>query len=233
MELHRELFNDLPPAEAMRKMYAGAFKQWRNADGFYILVQYIAEQYGETAYELAEEVFNEMGLEYDPAALRAPDRVRRTGYNFEGMNIYNIQVKGYAPEMAKELARLYNEQIRRVSYAALIEPDDFDGRIQDKAGLLVACNEAGQPVGFVHCQVEGGQGSLEMLIFSHGRVYDPVRRALVDAAKAYFAAEGVKTVSAFQGKAGYPYYVAVPEPRRDALEKALPHIGVAVTEIIS
>jgi hypothetical protein len=238
MELHRELFNNLPPAEILRKQYAGALAQELNADGYYVLVQYIAEQYGDQAYEIAEEVFKKMGLTFDPADLRTPDLVRRVGYNFEGINIYVIQVRPYAAGMAKELVRLYNQQLRKLGRAALVDEAYFKECIAaEEGGLLVACNEAGQPVGFVHCRVEGEggatarSGSVEALVFSHGRIYDPVRKALVQSARDFFAARGVKTIQVFTGKIAYPFNAAVPEPRRDAFEQRLAHIAQALKEI--
>lgn len=148
MALHKELFTDLPPAEEMRRDVAGNLAQKYEADGFYILVQYIAEKYGDRAYSLAEEVFQEMGLEYDVQALRTPDRVRRIDYNFTGSNIYNLTVKPFAPEMAGELVRLYNEQIRKISYAALITQADFMEHIAGVGRLLVACR--GRAAGRLH-----------------------------------------------------------------------------------
>ena len=138
MPLHRELFTDLPPAEEMRRDIAGNLVQKYNADGFYILAQLIAEKYGEQAYTLAEEVFKEMGLQYDAQALRTPDLVRRIDYNFAGSNIYNLQVKAFVPEMAAEVVRLYNVQIRKISYAALTTREDFLEHIAG-AGTLRFC----------------------------------------------------------------------------------------------
>ncbi len=225
MPLHKELFTDLPPAEQMRKDIARSLSFKYNADGYYILVQYIAEKYGEQAYALAEEVFKEMGLEYDPQALRTPDKVRRIDYNFEGQNIYNITVKPFEPGMAGEVARLYNEQIRKVSYDALISPADFLERIAGAGQLLVACNEGGQPVGFVHCTSD----SVAMLIYSHGRIYDPVRKALVAAAKTGFAG---KVPALLSGAIAYPFYTAVPADRLAALEKSLPHVADGLKEFL-
>jgi len=218
MPLHKELFTDLPPAEQMRRDVARSLSYKINADGYYILVQYIAEKYGEQAYALAEEVFKEMGLEYDAQALRTPDLVRRIDYNFEGSNIYNLQVKPFAPEMAGEVVRLYNEQIRKVSYAALTTPEDFLEHIAGAGRLLVACNESGQPVGFIHCTPT----SVEMLVYSHGRIYEPVRKALVAAAKEYFSGQTPKLLT---GQIPYPFYTAVAENHLAAIEKNLAHVA--------
>ena len=232
MALHRELFKDLPPVEELRKDYARALAQKNNADGFYNLVQLIAEKYGEGAFALAEEIFKEMGLDFDPADLHTPDLVRRIGYNFEGINIYAIQVKAYAPEVAAELVRLYNEQIRRISYTALSDAASFAADIAGKGSLLVACQEGGQPVGFVHCLVEDGQGSVEMLIFGSGRIYDPVGKALVKAARAYFAAQGIATPVALAGMIAYPFYTVVSGKQMEAFEQHLAHIAGAIREIV-
>jgi hypothetical protein len=223
MPLHRELFTDLPPAEKMRHDIAGNLAQKYNADGFYILAQLVAEKYGDQAYALAEEVFKEMGLQYDPQALRTPDLVRRIDYNFAGSNIYNLQVKPFTPEMAGEVVRLYNEQIRKVSYAALINQEDFLARIAGVGRLLVAWCEGGQPVGFIHCTPT----SIDMLIYSHGRIYEPVRKALVAAAKEYFSGQ---TPGLLTGQIRYPFYTAVPENQLAALEKNLTHVAAGLKE---
>ena len=224
MPLHRELFTDLPPAEEMRRDIAGNLAQKYNADGFYILAQLIAEKYGDLAYTLAEEVFKEMGLEYDAQALRTPDQVRRIDYNFAGSNIYALTVKPFAPEMAAEGVRLYNEQIRNVSYNALITQEDFLAHIAIVGILLVACREGGQPVGFIHCTPT----SVAMLIYSHGRIYGPVRKALVAAAKAHFSGQ---TPVLLSGQIPYPLYTAVPENQLAAFEKSLAHIAGGLKEI--
>jgi hypothetical protein len=223
MALHKELFTDLPPAEEMRRDLAGNLAQKYEADGFYILVQYIAEKYGDQAYSLAEEVFQEIGLKYDAQALRTPDRVRRIDYNFTGSNIYNLTVKPFALEMASELVRLYNEQIRKISYAALITLADFLEHIAGVGRLLVACRAGGQPVGFIHCTPT----SIDMLIYSHGRIYDPVRRALVTAAKEYFSGQipGLLT-----GQIPYPFYTTVPENQLSVIEKDLTHVAAGLKE---
>jgi hypothetical protein len=228
MGLHRELFTDLPPAEDLRKMFAGSFAQWNNADGFYILVQYIAEQYGDRAYELAEEVFKEMGLDYDPAVLRTPDAVRRIDYNFAGSNIYDLQVKAFSPDMTAEIVRLYNEQIRKVSYEALMDGAYFAEHIQGRGVLLAACSQGGQPIGFVHCLEEDGRTSVEMLIVSHGRIYDAARKALVKAAREFCAGRSLELLT---GRIAYPFYAAVPSQREAALEKSSPQIVRALQEI--
>ncbi len=224
MPLHRELFTDLPPAGKMRADIAGNLAQKYNADGFYILAQLVAEKYGDQAYTLAEEVFQEMGLQYDAQALRTPDLVRRIDYNFAGSNIYNLQVKAFSPEMAAEVVRLYNEQIRKISYAALITRADFLEQIAGAGTLLVACREGGQPVGFVHCT----PASVEMLVYSHGRIYAPVRKVLVAAAKAYFSG---RTPALLTGQIPYPFYTAVPENQLAAFEKNLAHIAGGLQEI--
>jgi len=225
MSLHRELFTDLPPAEEMRRAIAGNLAQKYNADGYYILVQYIAEKYGDQAYQLAEEAFKEMGLQYDPQALRMPDQVRRIDYNFAGSNIYNLQVKPFTPEMAREVVRLYNEQIRKISNAALVTQEDFLEHIAGVGHLLVACRQGGQPVGFIHCTTT----SVEMLIYSHGRIYEPVRKALVATAKEYLAG---LTPGLLTGQIPYRFYKAVPENHLAAVEKNLAHIAAGLKEFL-
>jgi hypothetical protein len=221
MPLHKELLTDLPPAEEMRRDVARSLSYKYNADGYYNLVQYIAEKYGDRAYSLAEEVFKEMGLEFDAQALRTPDLVRRIDYNFEGPNVYNLQVKPFTPEMASEVVRLYNEQIRKVSYAALTTKEDFLEHIAGVGRLLVACNESGKPVGFIHCT----PSSVDMLIYSHGRIYDPVRKALAAAAKEYFSG---KTPGLLTGQIPYPFYTAVTENHLAAMEKNLAHVATGL-----
>jgi hypothetical protein len=225
MALHRELFSDLPPVEEMHRMFAGALAQKDNADGYYILVQYIAEKYGDQAYAMAEEVFKEMILKFDPQALRTPDLVRRIDYNFAGSNIYNLTVKPFAPEMTSEVVRLYNEQIRKVSNAALITQQNFLTHIAGIGRLLVACNESGQPVGFIHCT----PASVEMLIYSHGRIYEPVRKVLVASAKEFFAGQTPRLLT---GQIPYPFYTAVPENHLAVLEKNLEYIAVGLKEFL-
>jgi len=230
MALHKELFVDLPSAEALEKMFAAAFAQWRNADGYYYLVQQIAAIYGEKAYELAEEAFKETGLEFNPVALRRIDTVRRIGYNFEGSNIYNITVKPFIAEMASEVVRLYNEQIRHLSYEALIDVETFISEIAPLGHLLVACDENGLPVGFVHCMIEEGAGSVEALIFGAGQLYHPVAEKLTAAAKAYFQSHQAQPVTALSGRVRYPFYRVLPGQLPDAFAR-LPHIQAGLSEI--
>ena len=225
MPLHKELFTDLPPAEGMRRDIAGNLAQKYNADCYYILAQLIAEKYGDEAYALAEEVFKEMGLEYDPQALRTPDLVRRIDYNFAGSNIYHLTVKPFAPEMTHEVVRLYNEQIRKVTYAALVSEEDFLAHIAGVGTLLVACREGGQPVGFIHCTPT----CVDMLIYSHGRIYQPVGKALISAAKAYLSGQIPELLT---GQVAYPFYTAVPENQLAALEKNLPHVSAGLKEFL-
>ena len=231
MTLHRELFNDLPPAENLLAMYAEAFKTAKDADGYYIIVQYIAEKYGETAYDLAEEVFKECGMQYDPQLLRTPDAVSRVGYNLDGMNVNNIQMQPFVPEMAHDLVLLYNREIRKLSREALLTEEGM--RALASEGLLVACNESGQPVGFVHCWVDeyGAAGSIEALIFSEGRIYEPVARNLVSAAKAYFADRKITKIDIFGGHVAYPFQQVVKGDWTAAFSRHLEHIYRKLVEI--
>ena len=236
MALHRELFNDLPPAGELLRAYDQFFKTAQDADGYYVLVQHIAEKYGDQAYALAEQVFEEFGLKYDPAELRTPCLVRRTGYNFEGQNVYHILIKEYEPAMANDLARLYNREIRLLSRAAVVEPEFFVKLLQseqDHQGFYVACNEAGQPVGFVHCKVDEveQQGSLEALIFSSGRIYAPVASKLISTARDYFAYCRVSRVTLLAGKAPYPFYRVVQGDLLAQVAEKLSHIHSALVEI--
>lgn len=231
MPIHKELFVDLPSAEILEKMYATAFSQWKNADGYYNLVQEIAEKYGESAYSLAEEAFKEMGLDFNPLALRAVDTVRRVGYNFEGSNIYNITVKPFTEEMTAEVVRLYNEQIRHLSYEALIDAETFRESIAPHGQLLVACDENGQPVGFVHCWLEQGVGSVEALIFGAGRLYRPVAQKLVAAAKAYFQSHQTHSIKPLSAHVQYPFYRVLQGQLPGAFAQ-LPHIQAGLSEIM-
>jgi hypothetical protein len=230
MPIHKELFVDLPPAETLEKQYATAFSQWKNADGYYNLVQEIAEAYGEKAYAIAEEVFREMGLDFDPAALRDVDTVRRVYYNFEGSNIYNITIKPFSTEMTAEVVRLYNEQIRWLSYDALLDGGTFRETIAPRGQILAACDENDQPVGFVHCLLEQGTGSVEALIFGSGRLYRPFAQKLVAAAKAYFASQQAGPVAALSGRVPYPFYRVLQGQLPGAFTR-LPHIQAGLREI--
>jgi hypothetical protein len=230
MSIHREIFNDLPPAEDLERMYAEAFATQRDADGYYIFVQSIAERFGERAYALAEEVFRQEGMKFDPAGLRAVDRVRRPGYNNDGINIYHLEILPFAAGMARDLTRLYNREVRGVSRQWLLNEDQLLALADD--GLLAASNEAGQAVGMVHCRVDPARhtGSVEALIFSPGRVYQAVARDLVRAAREYFAARQVKHIQAYAGWVSYPYAGAPNAGQRLA---QLEHIASAMDKIIA
>ena len=151
--------------------------------------------------------------------------MRRIDYNFAGSNIYHLTVKPFAPEMTHEVVRLYNEQIRKVTYAALVSEEDFLAHIAGVGTLLVACREGGQPVGFIHCTPT----CVDMLIYSHGRIYQPVGKALISAAKAYLSGQIPELLT---GQVAYPFYTTVPENQLAALEKNLPHVAAGLKEFL-
>ena len=180
MALHRELFTKLAPAEEIRRGNRDFLNNEMEADGFYIIVQDIARKYGDRAYEIAEKVFAENGMSYDPKELRTPGAVRRVGYVFEGANVYNIKVADYKPEMIKDLLWLYNREIRNVSRECFMDEESFKQRIasgkEEVEGLFLAYNEGRQRVGFIHCHIgDNGEGSVEAMFFP-GRPYSPACR---------------------------------------------------------
>lgn len=236
MALHRELFTKLAPAEEIRRGNRDFLNNEMEADGFYIIVQDIARKYGDRAYEIAEKVFAENGMSYDPKELRTPGAVRRVGYVFEGANVYNIKVADYKPEMIKDLLWLYNREIRNVSRECFMDEESFKQRIasgkEEVEGLFLAYNEGRQRVGFIHCHIgDNGEGSVEAMFFLAGRIHRPVEDALAARARDFFAARGVKKVSLLAGCTQYPFYGKgygnVPEVFKDKL----PHVYHALQRI--
>jgi len=230
MTLHRTLSQDLPPAEELRKGNAAFQRTVKDADGYYYFVQEIAARYGDRAYDLAEEVFREMGMNFDPVALRTPGKVRMIGYACDGANIYDIDVRPYQPEMAASLARLYNTEIHKLSRADLTDAAFFQQQV-DSTGLFVAFNPNGQALGFVHCAAKEGLGSLEALIFLPGRIHAAVGEKLVEQARAYFEEKGVTRVETLRGRSAYPFY-KLEGDLHAAFRERLPHISTALERIL-
>ena len=212
MPFHKALYELLPPADEIRKSHEPSLKIMKDADGFYALVQDIAAKYGDRAYGLAEEAFQQLGLEYDPAELRTAGKIRRVGYAFDGPNIYDVTVRVFEPAMTAGVVRVYRNVIRNLSREALMDQESFTKSILadpacDPEGLLVATGLDGAALGFVHCWTDGkGAGSLELLAFYPGLMHAHVGTVLIEQARRYFSAKRVTRIEPFGGKLKYPFY---------------------------
>ena len=231
MALHKALLEPLPPADVVEASYAGLHETLKDADGFYILAQYIAEQYGEKAYDIAEKVFSEMGMRYDPQLLRTPDGVRRVGYGFDGINVYNVAVRPYAPADLPDVVRIYNNVYRTLSDDCLMDAGYFHEKIAGSLngpgdGLLVAKNEAGTPVGFIHCSVDAPlkKGFIEAMCYYGGRIHAVTGRELAEAAVRFFRDGGALSVALPGETSAYPFAYALGATAIDEIEKKLVHI---------
>jgi hypothetical protein len=226
MSLHKTLSEDLPPAEEIRKSNAAFLQTVKDADGYYYFVQEIAGRYGDRAYDLAEEVFREMGLNFDPAMLRTPGKVRKVGYACEGANIYDIDVRSYVPQMAETMARFYNNVMRKLSPAVLIDAGFFHQQI-DHPSLFGAFNPNDQMVGFVDCAIQERVGSIEVLVFMPGTIHQIAARRLLEQAKTYFNKQKVNRIEALCGWIPYPFY-KLEGNLKNAIRECLPHIFAAL-----
>jgi hypothetical protein len=230
MAYHRELYKDLPPAEELLKGYSGFLSAVKDADGYYIIVQYIAEKYGDKAYELAEEVFCEMGMKYDRDEMRRTDGTRRVGYAFDGPNVYNIDVRKFEKGMEKDLLRVYNAQARLLSEHILMDEDYLHRYIinpfgTSSGGLFLAYNEANHLMGFIHCCLLGeGEGSVEALFFYNGRIFEAAARKLIAISESYFKENNITRVRQLNGHIRYPFYEMPGKAIHAAFENKLPHI---------
>jgi len=164
-QIHRALFTDLTPADKYRADRTAFFDNLYNGDGYYDLVQVLAEALGEKVYAIAENVFDNNKIIYDPATLRTPFAIRRTDYNYMGENIYNIAVSEMQPEQISHMRRVYNNAAF-LHGAALISDEDI---AKLPGSVLVATNERGKVTGF---------SSANAVIFSEGRIHEPTRLAL-------------------------------------------------------
>ncbi len=224
MPLHQTLSQNLPPADEIRQGNAAFLQHAKDADGYYYFIQEIAARYGERAFDLAEELFRDMGLSFDPAALRT-GRIRMVGYACDGDNIYDVRVRPYQPAMAASLARLYNHEIRKLDRAALTDSAFFDAI--DPIGLFVAFNPGGQALGFVHCTVQDGAGSLDALIFLPGRIHEIVSEKLLEQARTYFQEQDVTRFESLRSVSAYPFY-KLGGDLPAAIQERLPHIYAAL-----
>ena len=234
MSLHRELFKDLPPAEELLKNYKNFLDTARDADGYYYLVQEIAEKYGELAYELAEEVFEASDMKYDPVLLRTRGVVRRSDYAFDGINVYDIRVRRYEPGMERDIVRLYNREIRKISWDALMDEDYFLRNIAgkfDTEGLFAAYNQNDKAVGYVHCCSDISGSSIEALFFLPGRIHECVGKILLESAKKYFAAKGESHIRTLTGRIDYPFYTEIKADRMGEFQSKLGHITDRLKDI--
>ena len=169
-QIHRALFADLTPADKYRADRSAFFDNLYSSDGYYDLVQILAETLGEKVYSIAENVFNTNKIIYDPEALRTPFAVRRTDYNYMGENIYNISVSEINPEQIPHVRRVYNNAAF-LHGEALISDEDVASL---PGPVLVATNERGKVTGF---------SSADAVIFSEGRIHEPTRVALGSSSK--------------------------------------------------
>lgn len=230
MAIHRELFKDLMPAEDIKKKYDDFFRNAKQADGYYVIVQDIAERYGEKAYELAEQVFTEYGMTYEPTEMRKPGNVRRVGYAFDGINVYDIDIKPYVTGMEKDILWLYNREIRKISFDLLMTEEYFHKTIlgnnrQNLEGLFVAYNKSGQRVGFIHClEDECLTGSIEALFFLPGRIHTCVGQKLLIKAKEFFKAKNISKYNILSGCTNYPFYRLSGEALKKEFHHSLGHI---------
>ena len=233
MQLHGELYNDLPPAEQIREMHCSETREMRNAEGYYSLVQDIAEKYGEKAYTLAEEVFKKNGMYYSPEKLRMPGTIRNVSYTCIGANIYALEIRECTPEMVRRLKAIYNCEMRKIAKDALIDESFFTETASGPQALkypgeiLVAFNGHNIPLGFVHCasKADGySHDSVEALFFAEGRLHTHVGTALAEAAVNYFKQRGAADIGVFKGCVPYPFYEKVDGGLLQQFKEKLNHI---------
>lgn len=237
MALHKELFNDLPAAEEIMNKNENFFKNIKNADGYYELIQRISAKYGDKAYDLAEKVFDELGMEYDHKELRTSGKVRKVDYMFEGINVYDITVKEYDKDMIKDLIWLYNREIRKISREYLIDEAYFTSNITDVSvknneGLFVAYNQAGKRTGYIHCIINNdGSGCCDALFFLPGDIHLPTANSLVKRAEEFFKLKGAKKIDILKGNIKYPFYAGSADKAITEIKNKLPHIYKVLEEL--
>jgi hypothetical protein len=233
MGFHKELYSDLPPADELREKYASFLASAKQADGYYDLVQQIAHVYGDRAYEIAAEVFEEEGMEFDPVALRTPNTVRRVGYAFDGINIYDLDVRPFQLGAVPDVLRIYNRLVRELSPMALLDQSSFMERIWDngrllKDGFFLVYNRDDNILGFVHCCIDRSGdsqiGSVEALFFLPGRAHVHVGGCLIGQAREYFRINGIEVQSALQHRRDYPFYQVTGTNAARAFSRKLGHI---------
>ena len=214
MELHRKLYENLPSKEDLENNYGSFFRSANDADGLYIILQKVAEKFGEDAYDIGEEVFKEFGMNYERELMRTPNSVRRVDYLFDGGNIYDITIKDYDDSMQKDVLKLYNEEIRKISYDYLIDEIDAEG-------IIVALDGSGRKVAFTKCTANNNIGYIDALFFPKGDIYDVAVGKLIEKILSYFSDEKVNEVIFFSNK---PFDLV-------DFEEKLPHIYSAIDSI--
>jgi hypothetical protein len=239
MALHKALFEDIPPAAVLLKRYRPFVKSARQADGYYHLVQAIARRYGARAYRLAERVFKETGMQYNPAALRAPGTIRRVGYAFDGINIYDVDVRPYVRGREADLVWLHNREVRLWSRRALVDRSSLAQKILTPArrnhdGIFIAYNKNGQRLGFIHCAVDktNRTGSVEALFFLTGEIHQHVAQRLVVQARKFFKQQRVIKILAMPGWRAYPCHRVLRGAVLRTVKKQSPHISLVLRELV-
>jgi hypothetical protein len=232
MTLHKALFENIPPASKLMKQYGPFIRSAHEADGYYYLVQEIAGKYGPKAYKLAEQVFREMGMSYDRKKLETPGGVRRVGYAFDGINVYDIEIRRFRPEMSEDVVWLYNREIRSVSDKLFLDKETLLKKIvgsmqPEKQGLFIAYNKASQRLGFVHCCIHPEMprtGSVEALFYLPGQIHAHVGERLIKTARTFFKAYGIRKVYILSGAIPYPFYRTSPDTLIKGFRSKLNHI---------
>jgi len=227
MALHKELLKDLPPAKELLNNYQEFINQAKDADGYYSIVQFIAEKYGDKAYQIAEEFFKENGMNFNSEDLRTTDKIRKVGYAFEGINVNHIIVKKYTPDMLKHIVNTYNIEIRKVSQEFFMTEDYFERNITQTDGLFVAFNDNNQTLGFIHCCSKcscDGSASVDAIFFKSGRIHAVVGKKLMEEAIKYFDEKGIRNVELLKGCFDYPFYKDLKGDAQKVFKEKLKHI---------
>jgi len=226
MALHRELSTKLRLADQIRESNKDFLENENNADGFYFLVQDIVAKYGDSAFDIAEELFRQENMVFDSAELRKSGSVNRIGYVFEGININDIVIEKYNEQMVKDILWLFNNQVRLISKELIMKEDEllqiYSENLDREDGIFVAYNVGRQRVGFVHCMAtKDGEGSIEALFFLSGRFHTHVGNKLIEKAKEYFISKNVSQISVLENKVGYYKNMS---QIKNIFQQKLPHI---------
>ena len=229
MPFHRALHQPLGSPEETAAMYAGFHKELMNADGYYALVQEIAEVYGEKAYDIAAEVFAAEGMDFSIDDMKKLWSVRRVDYTYTGNNVYDIRVK--RAERAADLIWLYNREIRLLSRDLLMDNASAESLIGDEGLFMAYCG--GRRTGFVHCAVRDGVGSVDAFIRLPGAIHYPTEKCLIAAADGFFTEKNATSVRPLMGCADYPHFkLGAGDELLGIFNEKLPHIGGGILACI-
>ena len=198
MELHRKLYEDLPSKEDLENNYSSFFRTANDADGLYIILQKVAEKFGDSAYDIGEEVFKEFNMNYDAKAMRTPNSIRRVDYVFDGNNIYDVTIKNYDETMLEKVLKLYNEEVRKIDYSKIIEADEFEEKVlKNSDNTYVAFDGAGRIVAFSSCSISYDIGYVDTIFSPEGDIYNVATGKLANEIITHFIKEGVENITFF------------------------------------